>query len=220
MSAFRLVLARHGETESNVGGVLDSRPPGPPLTDLGRLQAEALAEELAEEPVVAVYASVATRARQTAAPLAARHGHTVEVLEGVHEVQCGELEGRSDVDALRTFHEIFGSWHTGLVSSRLPGGESGQDVLDRFLPVLEELRDRHPEGTVVLVSHGAALRLVGGWIAENVTGRAADEVLLPNTGRVVLEADTSLASGWRCVFWTGHDDIGDDQPAGAGAAGD
>ena len=35
----RLTLVRHGQTPSNVLGLLDTAPPGPGLTDLGQLQA-------------------------------------------------------------------------------------------------------------------------------------------------------------------------------------
>jgi probable phosphoglycerate mutase len=49
VSSLRLLLVRHGQTESNVNVVLDSLPPGPPLTQLGRQQAAELAERLAAE---------------------------------------------------------------------------------------------------------------------------------------------------------------------------
>jgi len=68
----------------------------PALNELGRAQAEALGAAMAVEPITAVYASTAVRAQQTAAPVAARRGLTVEVVPGVHEVFCGDLEGRSD----------------------------------------------------------------------------------------------------------------------------
>jgi broad specificity phosphatase PhoE len=75
----RLVLARHGETSSNVAHRLDSRPPGAPLTERGHAQAAALAEVFAGQPVVAVLSSVAVRAQQTAAPVAAALGLEVQV---------------------------------------------------------------------------------------------------------------------------------------------
>jgi hypothetical protein len=99
MTDLRLVLARHGQTDANVRRELDSRPPGAPLNELGRAQAEALAQRLADAPVTAVHASRALRAQQTAAPVAAAHGLPVAVVDGVQEVFVGDLEGRSDVAA-------------------------------------------------------------------------------------------------------------------------
>jgi hypothetical protein len=75
---------------------LDSRPPGMPLDEVGRAQAEDLARRLAATPVAAVYASRATRAQQTAAPVAAAHDLPSSWLDGVQEADCGELEGATD----------------------------------------------------------------------------------------------------------------------------
>ena len=99
----RLLLARHGQTDSNVHRVLDSRPPGAPLNALGRAQAAALGERLAGWRIESVHASHALRAQETAAPVAAAHGLPLRVVDGVHEVDCGELEGRSDPDARGAF---------------------------------------------------------------------------------------------------------------------
>nr|BFE47103.1 hypothetical protein GCM10017745_05300 [Saccharothrix mutabilis subsp. capreolus] len=99
----KLILVRHGETASNLKMALDSLPPGPPLTDAGLAQAAALGEALADVPVSAVYASAAVRAQQTAAPVAAAHGLAVEVLDGVQEIFCGDLEGRHDREAFDLF---------------------------------------------------------------------------------------------------------------------
>lgn len=203
MSTFRLILARHGQTHSNVRKLLDTKPPGAPLTEEGHEQARTLGEQLATEPIVGVYASVATRARETAAAVAARHGMPVTVLDGVHEVDVGELEGLTGIQPLTTFHEIYSGWLLGSLSRPVPGGENGQQVLDRFLPVVGGIRDQHADGVAVLVSHGAAIRLVGLHLAGNVSAEAANSVLLPNTGQIVLEVDTAEPSGWRCLEWTG-----------------
>jgi broad specificity phosphatase PhoE len=201
MSALRLLLVRHGETESNVNSVLDSAPPGPPLTPLGRRQAAMLAERLASEPVAAVYASIAVRTQQTAALIAARHGLQVRVLPGLHEVFCGDFEGSNTLADIEAFTGVYRAWHAGDVELAVPGGESGRQVLDRFLPVVSGIRAEQPDGVVVLVSHSAALRLVGRTLAANVSAAFADSYRLPNCGWITLEADGDV--GWRCLDWAG-----------------
>ena len=162
----RLVLVRHGRTTANAARVLDSRPPGAPLDELGRAQADLLAERLADHPVHAVHASRAIRAQQTAEPVAAAHGLGVEVLDGVHEVFVGDLEGRSDEPALEESHEVYAAWWRGELDAHLPGGESALDLRARFLPAVEQLV-ADGDGDVVLVSHGAAIRM-----ADDRRGRA------------------------------------------------
>lgn len=201
MTAPRLILARHGQTDANVRRALDSRPPGPPLTDQGRRQALELAESLAREPVVGVYASTAVRAQETAEPIAAAHDLRVEVVEGAQEIDMGDLEGRTDREAMRVFVDVFGKWSAGTLDVGMPGGESGRDVVDRYGAVVESLRRRHPDGTAVLVSHGGVIRLVAPLLAANVDIGAMEPALIPNVGRVVLEPDG--AAGWRVTEWTG-----------------
>jgi probable phosphoglycerate mutase len=195
------MLVRHGQTESNVRKALDSRPPGPPLNLVGQQQAAELAADLANEPIVAVYASVAVRAQQTAEPVAAKHGLEVQVVPGAQEVFVGDLECNTDEASVQKFFHVFSAWAEGDLSVPMPGGETGQQARDRFERVIADIRAEHREGVVVLVSHGGILRLVAPMLADNVTPDTTKFALLPNTGRIVLDDGPA----WRCVEWTGLD---------------
>lgn len=193
----RLLLVRHGETASNIERVLDTLLPGPPLTELGHKQARELADLLERtEDVVAVYASAATRTQQTAAPTAERFGLAVQVLDGVHEIQVGDWEGMNTQAAYTAYLETVIAWAEGRLDVSFPNGESGQQVLDRFLPAVRSIEQ---DGTVVLVSHGGSGRMAALAMASNVPAELAEN-LLPNTGVVVLE---SSEDGWRCLSWAG-----------------
>jgi probable phosphoglycerate mutase len=198
----KLYLIRHGQTPGNVRGALDTALPGPSLTDLGHQQAAALAERLSGEPIVAVYASQAIRARQTAAPVAEKLGLEVQVIEGVKEVDAGELEGRTDRDAVIAYMEALRKWTMGEFGVRVPGGETGEQVRSRMSEAVDQLRAKHeqtdPDGVVVLVSHGGAMRLGAEWLADNVRPEVANAGIIPNTGIIVLDA---VPGGWRCVSW-------------------
>lgn len=196
----RLMLTRHGETPANLEQRLDTRPPGSPLTEEGHRQALELAERLAAEPIAAVYASSAIRAQQTGEPLAAKLGHRVEVLDGVHEVAAGELEDRNDKEALTSYLEVCLSWTRGQLDPAVPGGETGHEFIGRYRGALDLLRERHAGELVVVVSHGAAIRLAAGQLAENVSSEQSGLMLLPNTAQVILEP---TATGWHCVSWPG-----------------
>jgi broad specificity phosphatase PhoE len=200
VTPLRLALIRHAESMANATGILDTRPPGRPLTERGHQQAAELALRLGGEPVAAIYASRALRAQQTARPLAARHGLAVQILDGVHEVFIGDLEGLQGPDVHQTLHKLYHAWHDGDLDQARPGGESGKQVLERYLPDVATIRSAHQAGTVVLVSHGAATRLAVVALASNVDGAFAKPRLLPNTATVLLEAD---GSGWRCLRWDG-----------------
>jgi broad specificity phosphatase PhoE len=195
----RVILARHGQTDANVRMAIDSAPPGGPLTEQGQRQAAELAEALGDDKVDAVYASTAIRAQQTAQPIAQRHSLEVQIVDGIQEVFVGELEGNTDHESLRAFADVFGSWAQGDLDRPMPGGETGQHAIDRFTAALHDMRGDN----LVVVSHGAMLRLVTPTLADNLTTLAGELSLLQNTARIVLEEDPATRGGWHCVEWAG-----------------
>ena len=204
LPAGRLLLVRHGQSEANVALRLDSLPPGAPLTGDGQEQARVLVETLADTPVSAVLASRATRAQQTAAPLAAALGLDVEVVDGVQETFVGDLEGQAGWPVLEEYDRAYGQWFAGSPGVHPPGGESGTEVLDRYLPVVAHLRARleaDPQRSVVLVSHGAAIRWVTTSVSD-VPAAFAVSTHLANTELVVLAPVG--AQEWVCERYGPH----------------
>ena len=147
--------------------------------------------------------SVATRAAQTAAVIAGQVALSPIEVPGVHEVQVGQLEGRNDDEAVAEFNAIYGRWHRGELDVPLPGGETGNDVLDRYVPVLTDLRLRYLDdhdfrGDIVVVSHGAAIRLAAAVLA----GVEADFALDNHLDNAESVALTPITDGrWSCVRW-------------------
>jgi probable phosphoglycerate mutase len=85
----------------------------------------------------------------------------------------------------------------------MPGGESGDQVLDRYLPVLSELRTHYLDDTdwtrdIVVVSHGAAIRLTAAVLADVASSFVLDHHLA-NTEAVVLAPEAG--GRWRCEQW-------------------
>jgi broad specificity phosphatase PhoE len=198
----RLVLVRHGQSLGNVDKRLDTRPPGAPLTDLGHEQARRFAQNW-HHPVGMIAHSTALRAMQTATEIGEQVGMAIDHLEGIHEVQVGELENRNDEAAIREFEAIYERWQMGELDVPMPGGETGQQVLDRYLPAITQLRLRHLDdhgwkGDIVVASHGAAIRLVAAVLA-GVDGSFVLEHHLANTESVVLSPITD--GRWSCVQW-------------------
>jgi probable phosphoglycerate mutase len=198
----RLVLVRHGQSHANVERRLDTRPPGAALTDLGRDQARTFARETTHKPGLIAH-SVALRACQTAAEIADELGLEPYELSGIHEVQVGDLEDRSDDAAVEEFNTIYQRWHEGDLDVSMPGGESARAVLSRYVPVITQLRMRYLDddrfhGDVVVVSHGAVIRLAAAVLA-GVDGSFALDHHLGNTEAIVLAPITD--GRWSCVHW-------------------
>jgi broad specificity phosphatase PhoE len=190
----RLLLIRHGRTASNVTRLLDTAPPGAPLDDVGLDQARALADTLADEPIEAVYASDLIRSQQTAEPLALRHGLEVIVRAGVREIQAGEDE--MSADWVRYLTTII-SWQSN-IDTRIPGGETGREVLARFDAVLGEARAKGHR-TIAVVSHGAMIRTWAATRATNLTLDFLRTTSLENT--LVVDLADAADGSWQVTRW-------------------
>ena len=236
----RLILIRHGQTTANVAHVLDTALPGAPLTDLGVTQARRLGRMLLSDVdgLGDLVTSHALRARQTGAgAVAGLHrwagpGVRLRHADGLHEVAAGDLEGRTDFDAHRTFGELFHGWLHDAPDRPAPGGESGADLLARWLPALSGLiAERggvavgadpaeasadvggtgHGKGSsLAVIGHGAAIRLVSRHLADIDPGFVFANKL-PNTSRVELVRDPAAGDdptapgSWRLVKWAALD---------------
>jgi broad specificity phosphatase PhoE len=197
----RLILIRHGQTTSNVGGHLDTSVPGAHLTALGREQAAALPPALAGETISALYASNQRRAQQTAGPLSEAFGLPIEVREGVREISAGHLEMRNDRHAVELYLTTVLGWAAGRLDQRMPGGEDGNEAFARFDGVIDELAVSGAD-TVAVVSHGAMIRA---WVARNTANIDVEWVAsrpLTNTGVAVLTG--SPGAGWVAESWIGQ----------------
>ena len=173
----RLILVRHGQTSSNVGHHLDTAAPGADLTDLGREQARALVQALAD-------------AREL----------STEIREGLREIGAGDLEMANDHDSIETYLESALSWADGGLDSRIPGSdENGHDVMARFDAIVEEASTAlAPDRVAVLVSHGAVIRAWCALRCANLDRKFTATNGLSNTGVVVLDGEPGA---WRVLTW-------------------
>jgi broad specificity phosphatase PhoE len=146
-----LLLARHGETDWNrerrIQGHTDV-----PLNARGVKQARVLAEILAPVRLAAVYSSDLTRARETAAMVARAHSLDVLVERRLREKNFGSWEGLTDVEIADRFPDA--------VRGRWGDGETTEQVATRVVEVIDVIRARHGDGTVLVVSHGGPLRAI------------------------------------------------------------
>ncbi|UXM91461.1 histidine phosphatase family protein [Paenarthrobacter sp. JL.01a] len=194
----KLLLIRHGQTPGNVAGELDTAFPGPGLTELGERQAAALPEALADETIDALYTSTLLRTQRTVLPLAKATGLQPTILAGVHEIEAGSLEKKTDHEShLRYMNTVF-AWTDGDLDVRMPGAFNGHDFFARFDASVEEVVAAGHR-TAVIVSHGAAIRCWAGRRATDIDTVFAQTHQLPNTGIVALEGDTK--NGWKVLHW-------------------
>ncbi|WP_220387315.1 histidine phosphatase family protein [Agreia bicolorata] len=206
----RIILIRHAESTANESGTLSTTQPGPELTTRGREQAEALADALRDVPLDGLYASTLRRTQLTAEPLARQTGLSLTVIEGIHEIEAGDLEDRSDHEAMSAYALPMQVWAQGDFTATVPGGFSGDHFFERFDRGIAEIWQSHqtssgdrPDGdTVAIVDHDAAIRVWVAGRADNLGPEFTSTHGLANTGIVVLTG--SPTAGWHVETWQGE----------------
>lgn len=151
-----ILLVRHGQTPTT-GQVLPGRASGLHLAEAGVAQAHRVAERIAEMPKIdAIYASPLERARETAAPIAKALKQRVKIDKGLLECEFGDWTGEK-LSSLMKLPE----WSTvqrAPSSFRFPNGESFTEMQTRMVSALDRIRQAHPGGTVVCVSHADPIK--------------------------------------------------------------
>jgi 2,3-bisphosphoglycerate-dependent phosphoglycerate mutase len=156
-----VILARHGRTAANVGGVLAGRSKGVHLDETGISQAEAAALRLEGLDLAAVVTSPLERCRETAKLLAP--GHRAVADRRLLECDYGEWTGQ---EIKRLAKEKL--WRTVQVQpsgARFPGGESLQEMSARVVAAIRArdaaVEDAADENAVWLaVSHGDPIKAI------------------------------------------------------------
>ena len=158
----RIFVIRHGETEANVGGVLEGRTDGR-LTDAGIDLAHEVGRALSTIAFDAAYSSPLTRALNTAKAVLRASGNVttpITIDQRLLEVDMGAWEGlhflpderEVDAEGCRQFFE------EPFLFSGFPGGETIRGVCSRTQSFLNELADSNAYHNVLVSTHGCALR--------------------------------------------------------------
>ena len=205
-----LTFIRHGESQANADGVVDTTVPGPALTALGQEQAAKLADKLKDGGYDGVYASQLLRSEQTAAPTAKALGKQVTVLPGLNEISAGWFEGVKMKDMSNTLLLGPQGWLKGDRRYGIPGSVNGNQFNVAFSTAVQKIYDSGDKKPLAF-SSGMAIML---WTLLNVTNARSSLLTdhpLPNAGRVVVTGNPDV--GWTLTEWDGITDFGPDANA-------
>jgi probable phosphoglycerate mutase len=170
----QILLVRHGQSTWNADGRWQGRA-DPPLSDLGRRQAEAAVDTIRHLGIARLVASPLVRAHETASIVGRALDLEVESEARLAERDAGEWTGR-------THREIEAGWPGYLAGGRRPPGFETDDVLhERALAAVREIAGA-ASAPVVVVSHGGLIRVV-----ERALGSEPHRV--PNLGGLDIRVD-------------------------------
>lgn len=156
MSRLRhLLLVRHGETVGNLEQIAHGQSESP-LNERGVRQAELTARMLRDwdREYHRVFTSPLSRAHDTGQHIAKSLGIPIAIHDDLAEAFLGDLEGV-------TYQELDQSGYAkrSIRDDDFTGhnGESPNQLGARMLRALNEIRSWHPDGNLILVSHGGAI---------------------------------------------------------------
>lgn len=155
----RLIFVRHGESVVTVDRVIGGERTCTGLTELGRAQAQALADRLAtgyEPPVDVLWTSTLPRAIETAEIVTpALGGLPLNIDPELVERRPGEADGIR-FSEFGDHYELV-DWRDHPHKPLAPGGESLATFHHRASAAIYSLVDSHAGETVMVVCHGGVI---------------------------------------------------------------
>jgi probable phosphoglycerate mutase len=148
----RVILARHGESEYSVKGLMNGDPEtAVRLTDVGREQARALGRALASTELDLCVTTEFGRTIETADVALAGRDVPRLVVRELNDVRVGDYEGKT-LDEYRVWA------HAQSPTALPPGGdESRAATVERYVRGFRIVEVR-PEDTILVVAHGLPIR--------------------------------------------------------------
>ena len=158
----KLILIRHAESVANATQIIQSDTFDAPLSDLGKRQAETLANRLAGLSFDRLFTSSYSRAIQTAAYIRKFHMDVpyAEMRE-LRERFRGPIGGMSKDEFEEKHPELVEQWRKE-IDARPEGGENFEDLHNRVVPLLEKHAKENPGKTLLYVIHGNVIKAVVG----------------------------------------------------------
>jgi len=183
----KVILMRHGETDSNRDGIWMGRELDVSINETGKTQLEqtiSLIKPLNPEVIIA---SPLRRTRDSAEVLGNTFGIPVELDDRLIEVGVGSLSGKTRVEAAKlmslSLEEVMRQYRIGQYDYTSVGGESAKHIFDRSQDFLNDLSKRK-ERCVIIMTHGGIVRS----LHELITGDLSFAYEgIPNASVLVLE---------------------------------
>jgi len=162
----RIIIVRHGETnwnrEGRVMGLSDLE-----LNENGKNQAELMAQSLSRGNVASIYTSPLKRALETAHIINRFHQVKITTLDGLRELDAGEVDGLTYHEIQKYYGDFFERWMNNCAVVRPPGGCTVLDVQNQAWAAMQEIirrekaRLQENEGkAIIVVSHFFPIRAI------------------------------------------------------------
>ncbi len=161
-------MIRHGESTSNLQGVISGWSADVTLTELGRQQASRTGDVLKRTiEIDALYASPLPRAWETATIIGGSLGMSPQPVEDLREINVGTAVGQPLTDLASLFPQLQSQVDEDSLHVHWPDGESHLQLRARAMRAIETIVRDHPGETVAAVAHGGPLAWIVCTLADD-----------------------------------------------------
>jgi broad specificity phosphatase PhoE len=156
----KIYLVRHGETEWNKEGRSQGCSNDIPLSEVGMIQANAIANRLKNESIDLFFSSNLTRAVQTAKAIAVHHNKEVIMYKEFMEISFGAWEGLRFDEIKEKYIDVYKIWRDTPHIAKVPGAESILEIKERSMTKLMEIINTEKDKNILIVSHGITIKVL------------------------------------------------------------
>ena len=185
-----IYITRHGQTEWNI----QSRMQGwadSPLTVAGIEAATQLGKRLQDVPLDAVYCSTSGRTIHTAQLILGNRTTPLIQKEDLREINVGEWQGMLSSEIERDFTEQVKTYYERPSQFEATSGESFHILKERVLRAVGEISTAHPNGHVLIVTHGVVKKCLINHFSGAQMDSLWDPPFIHGTSLTMLEIDTN-----------------------------
>lgn len=198
----KFYCVRHGKTEFNLNKIFQGGLADSPLLLEGIENAEKVGTYLSDIDFNQAFSSPQKRAQDTANHLLKNHPSSLELetIENLREMEFGLWDGQPEKNYhhLEEFQNLVNDPH--LYDPTDFHGESFDSVIKRMLAVFNQLSERFPNDTILIVSHGLALQTILKYFDGSPLSDIRKGRFLDNTSVTVIES-TSDTSKYNILKW-------------------
>lgn len=184
----KITLVRHAQTKANMKRSFSGRKEVP-LSTYGYQQIRDLTNRLRGIAFDAVYSSPMKRAIETVRPIAKELHQPVITDDGLLELSYGELEGTPRDEIADKFPDVWEFFIQYDYFKGVPGQEEVEEGLARFMHCLKRLARLHPNGHILVASHGMIIRIFVCYLLGMPFSKLPEVDRTRNTALTELEFD-------------------------------
>ena len=187
----KVYFIRHAEAQGNVEEFFQGRTDCE-ISEKGKLQLEFLAKRFETIDYDAIYSSPLKRAMATANAVNRRLKLPITERDGLIEIHGGVWEGMYWTDIEKKYPTEHNTWKNDMKNFYVEGSERMSEVYERMIKTVTQIVRENDGKTVVVVSHGCALRNYLSYAEFGSPDRLGDVGWSDNTAVSLVEYDDAL----------------------------